>query len=116
VKSTDSRTPKRWAERTTGREDLERAVAVRLGEDRAHVSTVVRAFLSELAAELARGRRVEIRRFGRWKISDRAATAGKRNPRTGAPVRVGPRRSVRFKASSVLSGLVQQALDAERTT
>ncbi len=97
-----------WGSRTTGRIDIERRVANVLGRTEADVSEVVRAFLSELAATLTgpNGTRVEIRRFGTFFVSERAA-AVRRNPRTMEEVSVPAKRCVKFKAGSALLGRVQ---------
>lgn len=110
----DDGASRKWGYRTTGRKDLERAVAARLGKDQTEVSEVVRCFLSEIAEELTRGQRVELRRFGRWELRDHPASAQRRNPKTGAPIYIGPRRTVRFKISSNLGELVQRAFEAQR--
>jgi len=97
-----------WSLRTTGRIDIERRVANLLGRSEADVSEVVRAFLSELASTLAgpNGTRVELRRFGTFLVTERAA-AVRRNPRTMEAVAVPARRCVKFKAGSALLGVVQ---------
>lgn len=97
-----------WGSRTTGRIDIERRVANVLGRTEADVSEVVRAFLSELASTLAgpNGTRVELRRFGTFLVSERAA-AVRRNPRTMEEVSVPAKRCVKFKAGSALLGVVQ---------
>lgn len=97
-----------WSSRTTGRIDIEKKVADLLGRAEADVSEVVRAFLSELASTLAgpNGTRVELRRFGTFLVTERAA-AVRRNPRTMEEVTVPARRCVKFKAGSALLGIVQ---------
>ncbi len=54
-----------------------------------------------IGQKLANGEEVSIAGFGRWKISE--SPGGMRhNPRTGAPVKVGPSKKVRFYPASAL--------------
>jgi integration host factor subunit beta len=47
------------------------------------VENIVNSILNTITAALARGDRVELRRFGAFSVKDRPARTG-RNPRTGA--------------------------------
>jgi integration host factor subunit beta len=57
---------------------------------------IVNVMIDEVAAALARGDRVELRGFGIFSVHQRRPRAG-RNPRTGAPIQLGPRRLPAFK-------------------
>ena len=58
-----------------------------------------------IAKRLEAGEDVAIAGFGHWKIS--VSPGGmRRNPRTGAPVKVGPSKKVRFYPASALKGAV----------
>ena len=57
--------------------------------------------LDEIAETLGQGYRVELRGFGSFSSKVRAARAG-RNPRTGEPVDVPPKRHMHFRASRQL--------------
>jgi integration host factor subunit beta len=63
---------------------------------RRDLDNVVDAILDKIAAALARGDRVELRGFGTFSVKGRQARTG-RNPRTGAPVKVGQKSFPQFK-------------------
>lgn len=65
--------------------------------ERSEAELVVAAFLDEIVHALAEGRRVELRGFGAFSTRARNAKLG-RNPRTGEPVEVPPKRVPFFKA------------------
>jgi integration host factor subunit beta len=56
----------------------------------------VQAVLKTMSSALAAGRRIELRGFGAFAVKQRMARAG-RNPRSGVPVAVGPRRHPLFR-------------------
>lgn len=60
------------------------------------VETLVTTFFDEIAAQLARDGRVELRGFGAFSTRARDARTG-RNPRTGEPVSVDAKRVPYFK-------------------
>lgn len=60
------------------------------------VTRVVTVLFEEIVRHLATGGRVELRGFGVFSARERRARLG-RNPRTGAPVEVLPKRAVHFK-------------------
>lgn len=62
------------------------------------VETALDTILDEIAARLAQGHRVELRGFGSFFTKVRVARMG-RNPRTGEPVEVAPKRHMHFRAS-----------------
>lgn len=62
------------------------------------VEKIVNAVLGEITAAMARGDRVELRRFGAFFVKRRSARTG-RNPRTGAKVWVDQRSLPFFKAT-----------------
>ena len=57
--------------------------------------------LDEIAETLSQGHRVELRGFGSFFSKVRVARVG-RNPRTGEPVEVPPKRHMHFRASRQL--------------
>lgn len=62
----------------------------------AEVEALVSTFFDEIAAQLARGGRVELRGFGAFSTRERDARTG-RNPRTGEAVSVDAKRVPYFK-------------------
>ncbi len=65
------------------------------------VELIVNTVLDVITGALVKGQRVELRGFGTFSVADRPARTG-RNPRTGEPVRVGPKRLPRFKPGKEL--------------
>jgi integration host factor subunit beta len=66
---------------------------------------VVCAIFDSLARALRSGKKVEIRGFGSFRTRQRLGRIG-RNPKTGAPVEVPPKRVAFFKPSKELRGLI----------
>ena len=69
---------------------------------------VIDAFLAAVGEALARGDGIELRGLGTFKVRHRKARTG-RNPRTGEPVDVPPRRVPVFNPSRLLRERVDQA-------
>ncbi len=61
------------------------------------VERVVNALVNKMTEALGTGERIEIRGFGSFSLVERLPIMG-RNPRTGEPVALPKRHSVRFKA------------------
>jgi integration host factor subunit beta len=68
---------------------------------------VVCAIFDSIVRALRAGNRVEIRGFGTFNRRQRGGRTG-RNPKTGAPVEVPPKRIPFFKASKELRELVEK--------
>jgi len=94
------------AEITKGRLDLERQVAARLKRPQTEVSEIVLAFLNEVGRELAKGMRIELRKFGRFEVRDHKPRVVA-NPHTGEPIEVPGRKAVNFRAGTALTNVVQ---------
>lgn len=62
------------------------------------VETALDTMLNEIAESLSQGHRVELRGFGSFFSKVRVARTG-RNPRTGEPVEVPPKRHMHFRTS-----------------
>ncbi|WP_137391066.1 integration host factor subunit beta [Rhodoligotrophos defluvii] len=65
------------------------------------VERIINTILNEIRDALARGDRVELRGFGAFSVKERQARTA-RNPRTGTPVDVGPKRVPYFKTGKEL--------------
>ena len=74
------------------------------------VEQVVHCLLESMTHELASGGRVEIRGFGSFLLVEYPARMG-RNPRTGEPVTLPNRYSVKFKAGL---DLAQRVMDSAK--
>ncbi len=68
---------------------------------------VVNKIFDEIAEALARGDRVELRRFGTFAVRARGARVG-RNPRTGESVHVAKKHLPFFKTGRVLHKRINQ--------
>ena len=87
------------------KQDLVRVVARETGQSEAQTALVVNAVFEAIQDALARGDDVNISGFGAFRVSERSARRG-RNPRTGGPMTIGPRRSPAFRAGSKLKRAV----------
>ncbi|MCC6366300.1 MAG: integration host factor subunit beta [Bryobacterales bacterium] len=63
--------------------------------------TILDAMLDSMVSALQKGERIELRTFGTFYPRKRSARPG-RNPRTGAPVDVGPKTVPRFRPAQDL--------------
>jgi integration host factor subunit beta len=86
----------------------------RFAEANRHLGTrdaeiAVNAIFDVMAASLARGDRVEVRRFGTFSVKKRDARIG-RNPRTGNNVSVGEKHHPFFRTSKLFHDRLQKAL------
>ncbi len=84
------------------RSDLIRRVAEKRKLDRTKAVLIVTAVLDGIGAALRHGERFEIRGFGTFSARDYPGYAG-RNAKTGAPIKVEPKRLPHFKPSKALT-------------
>ncbi|MCC6344539.1 MAG: HU family DNA-binding protein [Bryobacterales bacterium] len=77
--------------------------------------TILEAMLDSMVSALQRGERIELRTFGTFYPRKRSARPG-RNPRTGAPVDVGPKTVPRFKPAQDLLNVVNRETTAGGVT
>ena len=73
----------------------------------------VKTILDAMAGSLAEGQRIEIRGFGSFEIRHYKAYEG-RNPRTGDPVGVQPKRLPFFKVGKELKERVNEAAQKQK--
>jgi nucleoid DNA-binding protein len=78
------------------KKDIIRRIADELGRTTIETAPIVQKTLDAIINVLAVEGRVELRRFGVFKVKKRKARQG-RNPRTGEKVMVGERMTVTFK-------------------
>ncbi len=67
----------------------------------------VNLFFESIRQAILRGEEIEIRGFGSFRFRNRMPRAG-RNPRTGEPVKVPPKKVLYFKPSKLLKELINK--------
>ncbi len=67
----------------------------------------VNLFFKTIKDAILKGEEIEIRGFGSFRFRKRTSRAG-RNPRTGEPVKVPPKKVLYFKPSKLLKELVNK--------
>ncbi len=88
--------------------ELVERFAKQAGISRQRATLVVDAFFSNLSLLLSKGARVELRRFGNFSVRQYGSYVG-RNPKSGDPVPVDPKRLPYFKVSGHLRTLLNLA-------
>ena len=86
---------------TVTRRDLTEAVHREMGLPLREAADLVDGFIEAIAERLSAGEEVKISSFGRFAVREKGARMG-RNPRTGEPAAILPRRVVVFRASAKL--------------
>jgi integration host factor subunit beta len=84
------------------RDDLIERIARRTKMSRPHAETLVCAIFDSMERSLRQGERIEIRGFGTFQVRSYKGYQG-RNPKTGNPVEVPPKRLPFFKVSKNLA-------------
>ena len=81
---------------TKTKRELAIDVAKKLGITQSESAAVIEALVKAITENLSKGHRFELRDFGVFETTKRAARVG-RNPRTGAQVAVPARQIVKFR-------------------
>jgi integration host factor subunit alpha len=81
-----------------------------LGLNKREAKEYIEAFFELISAQLVEGRDVKISGFGNFEIRSKSGRPG-RNPRTGEPVPIPPKRVVTFKASAILKVQINAGTD-----
>ena len=81
-----------------------------LGLNKREAKEYIEAFFDLIAAHLVEGQDVKISGFGNFEIRSKSGRPG-RNPRTGEPVPIPPKRVVTFKASATLKDQINAGTD-----
>jgi integration host factor subunit alpha len=81
-----------------------------LGLNKREAKEYIEAFFELISAQLVEGRDVKISGFGNFEIRSKSGRPG-RNPRTGEPVPIAPKRVVTFKASAILKVQINAGTD-----
>ncbi len=87
--------------------DLVNRIADELRINKQEAEEGVNLFFDTLRAAILQGEEIEIRGFGSFRFRRRTSRAG-RNPRTGQPVEVPPKRVLYFKPSKLLRELINR--------
>ena len=93
---------------TLTRADLCDAVHDALGLSRNACATLVERTLGLLVESLDRGETVKLSGFGVFQVREKRARMG-RNPKTGVPAAINPRRVISFRASQIMKSRVHGA-------
>ncbi len=87
---------------TITKKDLVDRISARMTNcPRADVKLVIQSFLDSIIDELGKGNRLEFRDFGVFEVKERAARVAQ-NPKTLVPVKVPPKRTVKFKVGRLM--------------
>ena len=94
---------------TVTRADLCESVHEEVGLTRQDSSELVERVLEMMCQALERGEHVKLSGFGVFQVRSKRARMG-RNPKTGEPATIDPRRVIGFRASQVMKARVDRAL------
>jgi integration host factor subunit alpha len=94
---------------TVTRADLCEAVHEEVGLTRQDCGELVERVLELMAVSLEKGQQVKLSGFGVFQVRAKRARMG-RNPKTGEPAAIEPRRVIGFRASQVMKARVDKAL------
>jgi len=94
---------------TLTRADLAEAVHAEVGLTRQDCAAMVERTLDLVVEALGRGEEVKLSGFGVFQVRAKRARMG-RNPKTGEPAAIDPRRVITFRASQVMKARVGKAV------
>ena len=94
---------------TVRRRDLTEAVCDEVGLVHGDAAELVDGFIEAIAERLSAGEEVKISSFGSFTVRDKGARMG-RNPKTGEPAAILPRRVVVFRPSAKLKERIKEML------
>ena len=93
---------------TLTRADLAEAVHQEVGLTRHDCAALVERTLDLIAEALQGGEIVKLSGFGVFQVREKRARMG-RNPKTGEPAAIDPRRVISFRASQVMKAEIERA-------
>ncbi|MGA2952641.1 MAG: integration host factor subunit alpha [Caulobacteraceae bacterium] len=97
------------AGRTVTRADLTEALHDEIGLTRQDCAGLVERTLDLVAEAMARGETVKLSGFGVFQVRSKRQRMG-RNPKSGEPATIDPRRVIGFRASQVIKARIDRAL------
>ena len=83
-------------------------LGIPLSEQKRLSNVAVDAVFDAMRLSMQRGDRIELRGFGVFQVRDKRARMG-RNPKTGVPAAINPRRVISFRASQIMKSRVHDA-------
>jgi integration host factor subunit alpha len=96
--------------RTLTRADLTEALHDHLGLAKQDCAHLVERTLALIADAMQDGQTVKLSGFGVFQVREKRERVG-RNPKTGTPATIAPRRVIGFRASQVLKARIERAFD-----
>jgi integration host factor subunit beta len=87
--------------------DLINKVAKEMNISKQEAETGVNLFFETIKEAILRGEEIELRGFGSFRFRQRGARSG-RNPRTGEPVEVPPKKVLYYKPSKILKRMINK--------
>lgn len=93
---------------TLTRADLCEAVHEEVGLSRQECAGLVERTLELIIDALEQGETVKLSGFGVFQVREKRARMG-RNPKTGEPAAIHPRRVISFRASQIIKGRIHDA-------
>ena len=96
------------AGKTVTRADLSEALHEEVGLSRQESAGLVERILEMIVETLERGEIVKLSGFGVFQVREKRARMG-RNPKTGEPAAIVPRRVISFRASQIMKAKVDGA-------
>jgi integration host factor beta subunit len=87
--------------------DLINKIAREMDISKQEAESGVNLFFQTIKEALERGEEIELRGFGSFRFRQRQARSG-RNPRTGEPVKVPPKKVLYFKPSKLLKSIINR--------
>lgn len=85
--------------------DLINKIAKEMSISKQEAETGVNLFFQTIKEAIMNGEEIELRGFGSFRFRQRGARSG-RNPRTGEPVQVPPKKVLYFKPSKLLKNMI----------
>jgi len=87
--------------------DLINKISKEMNVSKQEAETGVNLFFQTIKEAIINGEEIELRGFGSFRFRERGARSG-RNPRTGKPVKVPPKKVLYFKPSKLLKNLINK--------
>ena len=98
-------------DRTLTKAHLAELLFERVGLNKREAKDIVDTFFSEIRDALVQGTEVKLSGFGVFQVRDKNARVG-RNPKTGKPAAIDPRKVISFRASQIVKARVDAGVEA----